>query len=330
MTFMTKNARTTLFSAWILVAPLTGIAPVPGDAAPLSLQSYVEVLRADLRSGKVKTLTAVLSLDDPSAKVFWPLYHEYEIECFALGDRRLALARQFVAAHRTSGLDGETSGRIATAWFQLEQERLGLLKDYHQRIAREVSVLSGAQFVQIENRIGALIDLVIAANLPLIRTAATGEAPPSTTAIPHAPPSVWDPLPRYIAAIMADLRNGKVATIAKIMNLGHTEARTFWPLYHEYEIELFALGDRRLKLLERFLSAHKDASPDEKHVAAMAREWFELEAERLELLKKYHCLLMDELSATRAAQFTQLEHRVGTVIDLTLASKLPLRFARQP
>jgi hypothetical protein len=63
---------------------------------------------------------------------------------------------------------------------------------------------------------------------------------------------------------------------------------------------------------------------DDGRATAMADQWFDFEARRLELLRKYHNRIAAELSPVRAAQFTQIENRVGTVVDLILASEIPL------
>src|SRR3954462_15723234 len=59
----------------------------------------------------------------------------------------------------------------------------------------------------------------------------------------------------YLDAARADLSKGKVRIINKVMNLSPDEAQKFWPLYHDYEEELFALGDQRLELTRRFVKA---------------------------------------------------------------------------
>jgi hypothetical protein len=56
----------------------------------------------------------------------------------------------------------------------------------------------------------------------------------------------------------------------------------------------------------------------------LARDWFDVESQRLALLRKYHDKIAAALSPVRAVQFTQIEHRMGTVVDLIIASDLPL------
>jgi hypothetical protein len=133
-----------------------------------------------------------------------------------------------------------------------------------------------------------------------------------------------DPVQAHIDAVRIELAEGKVRLISDTMRLSDEEAEIFWPLYQEYEIELFGIGDRRLDLIERFVAAHQSKALDEVEAEKMIVDWFQQETDRLGLLKKYQRRIVNELSALRAIQFLQIEHRVNTVIDIMIASELPL------
>lgn len=133
-----------------------------------------------------------------------------------------------------------------------------------------------------------------------------------------------DPVRDYITAVRAELSDGKAGLISDVMRLSNKEAEIFWPIYHKYENELFKLGDRRLEMIEQFVVAHNDKALDNAKAETMTVDWLQLQADHLELFKKYHNVISKKLSAVRAAQFIQVEHRVNTVIDIMIASELPL------
>ena len=133
-----------------------------------------------------------------------------------------------------------------------------------------------------------------------------------------------DPVQAYIDTVRIELAEGKVRLIGETMRLSDEEAKVFWPLYQEYEIELFEIGDRRLELLERFVAAQQTKALEDLEAEKMVLDWFQKETDRLGLLKKYQRLIANKLSALRAIQFLQIEHRVNTVIDIMIASELPL------
>jgi hypothetical protein len=143
-------------------------------------------------------------------------------------------------------------------------------------------------------------------------------------AAPTAGPMRDDRLHAYVDALRDELSRGKVGIVTDVMNLNAEESKKFWPLYQEYETELFELGDTRVAWIRRYAMAQQAGKLDDREAAELAKAYFDFEGKRVELLRKYHGLVAEELSPVRAAQFTQLEHRVGLVIDLMLACELPL------
>jgi hypothetical protein len=147
-----------------------------------------------------------------------------------------------------------------------------------------------------------------------------GEAKPA----PAAQPPHRDSLRAYVDALRADLSNGKVKTINDVMKLSDEEAKVFWPIYKDYEDELFENGDRRVALIKEYTTLTASHALTDDKARELAPRWFEFQTQQLELLKKYYGILQDKLSPIRAAQFVQIEHRFALVVDLTIASELPL------
>src|SRR5438067_6174437 len=76
------------------------------------------------------------------------------------------------------------------------------------------------------------------------KASASAQAPgPSPARLPRDP--VID---AYVGAMRADLSDGKVQIINRVMNLSTKEGQVFWPIYEAYESELFDLGDQRVDL----------------------------------------------------------------------------------
>ena len=128
---------------------------------------YLELLRSDVGAQKIEILTEALDLNDQQAAAFWPIYHEYDAKLTRLGDRRVALVKRFAASY--GRMTNEDAGTFAKDWFALQEERLTLREQYFKKIAKVTSNLVAARFVQVENTLGMLIDLQIAAEAPLMK-----------------------------------------------------------------------------------------------------------------------------------------------------------------
>ena len=131
-------------------------------------RAQLEALRSDFNSYKTRTFNRFLKLTAVEAEKFWPLYRNYETELAGVGDRKLALVREFLAQHRAGTLDENFSREMADRWLANAQERLDLWKKYHQQISAALSPMRAAQFLQVENQMAIFVDLNIASEMPMV------------------------------------------------------------------------------------------------------------------------------------------------------------------
>src|SRR6478609_5067649 len=61
----------------------------------VSVDSYIESLRADARADKVAIITEAMQFNDQDSKIFWPVYRKYEADVMKLNDQRLALVKSY-------------------------------------------------------------------------------------------------------------------------------------------------------------------------------------------------------------------------------------------
>lgn len=159
-----SSSRPTAVAVLCCVVALSVVAtPAKEEFTP---SAYLELLRADVRLERMGILREALDLSEEQGKAFWPIFREYDLELQGLGDRRVALVQTFVDSYGTFTDDQVTS--FAKDWFALHSDRLKLRKKYFDRVSKAVSPKVAAQFIQVENVVGMLIDLQIAAELPLL------------------------------------------------------------------------------------------------------------------------------------------------------------------
>lgn len=130
-----------------------------------------------------------------------------------------------------------------------------------------------------------------------------------------------EPVQAYLATMRHELRDGKVGMINSVMRLSDQEAEVFWEIYQEYEAEYFELGERRRALEYDIAGRIRTRSMDNDAAARLAADYLRLREDQIALLRRYHERISKELSPLRAAQFLQVEHRTGTVVDLVVSSE---------
>jgi hypothetical protein len=161
-------ALTAAAAGW---TPLTAQQPSPAPLAKeetraRNLRAYVELLRSDLRTQKVALLTELMQLTEQEDAAFWPVYRQYELEVTRLNDERLAGIERYAEVYtRITDADAH---ELATQALELESRRADLKKKYYARLKSALSPVRAARALQIENQIQALVDLQVAASLPVL------------------------------------------------------------------------------------------------------------------------------------------------------------------
>jgi hypothetical protein len=126
----------------------------------------------------------------------------------------------------------------------------------------------------------------------------------------------------YVELLRSDLRSQKVAITAEVLQLNEADDAKFWPVYREYEAELQKINDERLAGIEEYSKTYDkltDASADR-----LAKLSLDLESRRQAAKTKYYEKLKTVLSAKTAARALQIENQILLLLDLQIASSLPV------
>jgi len=135
----------------------------------------------------------------------------------------------------------------------------------------------------------------------------------------QAAPSVSDD---YIQLIRKDLRSDKKVLVAANMSLTESEATKFWPVYDQYATELAKINDKKLAVIKEYAAKYDTLSSDDSQ--ALVRRWNEADDAVIQLRLKFLPKFQDVLHSKKTARFFQLDRRIGLVLDLQLASEIPM------
>jgi hypothetical protein len=129
-------------------------------------------------------------------------------------------------------------------------------------------------------------------------------------------------LQEYIKLLRHNVRSEKTQLMGAVMQLDSEEAAKFWPIYRDYDAELTKLNDLRVANIEEYSKSYNDMT-DEK-ADQLVRSAIQYQQQRDELLGKYYGQVRDALGGITAARFLQVEHQLLLIIDLQIASRLPV------
>ncbi len=134
-----------------------------------SAQNYndlVELVRSDLRTEKQAIVMSALNLSEAQSALFTPIYDQYTTAMKKHWDKRIALVKDYAAAYQT--MNDETAAALMKRMSSLEKESIAIRDAHAKKVSKVLPTTVAARWVQVERRLGHLIDLQIADEVPLI------------------------------------------------------------------------------------------------------------------------------------------------------------------
>ena len=146
-----------------------GQSPPPDeqDTKTLNLSAYAELIRRDVVAQKVVIITEVMGFTEAEDAAFWPIYREYDAEMAKLGDERVAMIAEYASTFET--LTDAIAEKLATRALDLETRRQAARARCYDRVRKALSPRTALRFLQVEHQLQLLIDLQIAAALPIAK-----------------------------------------------------------------------------------------------------------------------------------------------------------------
>jgi hypothetical protein len=126
----------------------------------------------------------------------------------------------------------------------------------------------------------------------------------------------------YVDLLRKDIRQQKAEIMGAVMVLNAEDAAKFWPIYSEYDAELTKLNDQRVENIKEYARTYNQMT-DEK-ADELIQKSLAYQKQRAELLAKTYDRVKGAIGATTAARFAQIEHQLLLIIDLQIASSLPI------
>ena len=125
-----------------------------------------------------------------------------------------------------------------------------------------------------------------------------------------------------LALMRRDLRADKKQLIALNVSLTETEATKFWPVYDEYTGEMAKVNDEFYSVIKDYAANQKTLT--DAQASSMINRWAAIQVKQAQTRQKYVPLIEKVIPARKAALFFQIDRRLYALMDLQVASQIPL------
>ena len=144
----------------------------------------------------------------------------------------------------------------------------------------------------------------------------------NTTAFAQRETATGVEVEKDLALLRRDLRAEKKQLIALNVPLTETEATKFWPVYDQYAGEMSKVYDEFYSIIKEYAANQKTLT--DAQASSMINRWAAIQVQQAQIRQKYIPIVEKVIPSRKAALFFQIDRRLYGLMDLQVASQIPL------
>ena len=142
--------------------------------APLSFAQdkradNMQILRDKIRADKKLVVATNMELTESEAKNFWPIYNEYQKDLQNINGRIVAVLESYAADFKGKSLTDDKAKTLIDEAVAIDQAEANLKSTYAPQLGKALPARKVARYMQIENKIRAVVKYDLAQGVPLVR-----------------------------------------------------------------------------------------------------------------------------------------------------------------
>ena len=163
---MTRGFATRIIGA-ALVSMLFGYAPL--GIAQDKPADNMQILREKIKADKKLLVATNMELTEAEAKNFWPIYEDYQKDLQKINERLVQALQSYSADYKNKSMTNEKAKKLTDEYLSIEQAEVKLKSSSVPKLNKALPATKVARYLQIENKIRAVIKYDLAATVPLVQ-----------------------------------------------------------------------------------------------------------------------------------------------------------------
>jgi hypothetical protein len=127
----------------------------------------MQLVREKIQTDKKLFIAQNMNLTESEAKVFWPVYENYQKDLAKLVDKTVKLVENYAANYQT--MTEEAAKELINGYLAIEGERVTLMKSFLPKFRKVLPEKKVARYYQLENKIDAVVNYGLARQIPLVK-----------------------------------------------------------------------------------------------------------------------------------------------------------------
>ena len=155
---------TRLVTACVIVAGLAASA-----MAQTTATTNMEILRQKVKADKKLVVAANLQLTDAEGTAFWPVYEAYQKDLQQLNQRMATMIESYAGAYNKGPIANDVAKKLLDEAVAIDGAEAKSKTALVPKVLGALPATKAARYIQIENKIRAVIKYELAAGIPLVQ-----------------------------------------------------------------------------------------------------------------------------------------------------------------
>lgn len=151
--------------AQVVVFAIATLLALPAAA---QTASNMQILAQKVKADKKLVVAANMQLTEEEAKGFWPVYEAYQKDLAGINKRLFGVIKNYADVYNKGAVPDETAKKLMNDYLAVEEAELKLKRSYVPKLEKAIPGMKVARYLQIENKIRAIVRYELAAQIPLV------------------------------------------------------------------------------------------------------------------------------------------------------------------
>ncbi len=135
-----------------------------------SADTNMEIFMQKIKADKKLLVASNMGLTDAEGKDFWPLYDAYQKDLQQVNERLGKTINAYAEAYNEGKgtVSNDTAKKLLDEAISVEEQEVKLKRAYAEKVGKVLPAAKTARYIQIENKIRAVIKFELARQIPLV------------------------------------------------------------------------------------------------------------------------------------------------------------------
>jgi hypothetical protein len=152
----------------IAVIVLAAVLSQPVIAQSKGGNTDMEILRQKIKADKKLIVASNMQLTEAEAKKFWPIYDSYQSDLSKINQRLGKLIVEYAEVYNKGAVPDTKAKKLLDEALAIQEAEVKLKRSYVPKLEKALPEMKVARYIQIENKIRAIVNYELAAEIPLV------------------------------------------------------------------------------------------------------------------------------------------------------------------